>query len=918
VQSGGFFRLHPNLQHALVHDVGWRSLRPVQEMAIEAVLDGCNTVVLAPTAGGKTEAVIFPLLSRILVEDLRPVAVLYLCPIRALLNNQEERLQGYARMVGLDAFKWHGDVTDSAKRRFRGAPVHILMTTPESLEVMLISARTDARALFQNLAAVIIDEVHAFAGDDRGAHLAALLERLVLLSGRDIQRIGLSATVGNPHLIGEWLSGSSQRPFRLVDPPRPAPNRDLHIDFCEDLETVALGIAEKARGKKSLVFVESRAKAERVAQALGSSSVEVFIHHSSVSRADRALAEEQFTRGRNTAIVCTATMELGIDIGDLDQVMQVDTPATVASFLQRLGRTGRRADTRANCTFFCLTPESLLQSVALLRLADAGWVEDVRPASQAMHVLAHQVMALALQEGGISRHSLFPWIEAAYPFSSVRPERLKELLDTMVAREILYEADGLLSLGQRGEKLYGRRHFFELYSVFTAPPLMRVQHGKDDVGCVQGVFVSMHDHRQGPLCFRLSGRAWEVDRVDWSRGVLHVHPADRGRVPSWLGVPGTLSTQLCQAMREVLVKQEPSDGRLTRGAALELRSLRESYAGLLDGETTPLEELSDGVTWHTFAGGGVNRLLSAGLEQISGKRWIAGNLSVRCKDLPVTAAREAMAGLTSLDWERVAATAARTMGRGTVSKFQPCLPEAAEDRLLAERLLDLPGTLRFLGGVTVGGVHAMARPAGVRLHDAEVAEALRGELRGAAPPGNAATPESFVAWIDTPAALRAVTDELAAAEVIGLDVETTLDFGTLCLVQIATRGRTYLIDPFAVGDLQPLGRVLSASVPRKVIHNASFERRVLAAVGVALDGVIDTLAVSRKLRGTSILGGHSLAMVCERELGLRLDKSEQTSNWAQRPLSAEQLRYAALDAEVLLVLHERFESTIHQATDRGP
>ncbi len=144
----GIERLHPHLQHAIVNDMGWRSLRPVQELTIDAVLDGCNAVVLAPTAGGKTEAAMFPLLSRILSEDLRPVSVLYVCPIRALLNNQEGRLEGYARMVGLEVFKWHGDVSDSKKARFRAAPAHVLMTTPESLEVMMMSARTDARALF--------------------------------------------------------------------------------------------------------------------------------------------------------------------------------------------------------------------------------------------------------------------------------------------------------------------------------------------------------------------------------------------------------------------------------------------------------------------------------------------------------------------------------------------------------------------------------------------------------------------------------------------------------------------------------------------------------------------------------------------------------------------------------------------------
>ena len=528
----GFARLHPHLQHAIIHDLGWRSLRPVQELTIDAVLDGCNAVVLAPTAGGKTEASIFPVLSRVLTENLKPVSVLYVCPIRALLNNQEERLQSYARMVGCEVFKWHGDVSDSRKKMFRETPAHILMTTPESLEVMMISARTDAKTLFSRLSAVIIDEIHAFAADDRGAHLASLLERLVTLTGRDIQRIGLSATVGNPHVIGEWLQGSSNRPFRLVDPPKPKAQRDLRLELCADIGEAALAIGHIARGKKSLVFVESRSKAEKVAHALAGTGVEVFIHHSSVSRADRTLAEAQFAKGENTAIVCTSTMELGIDVGDLDQVIQVDAPASVASFLQRLGRTGRRANTRSNCTFFCLSSEALLQSVALLRLAEAGWVEDVTPAAHAMHVLAHQVMALILQEGGMSRHKLMPWVQAAYPFSSVRREHVAELIDTMVEREILYEADGLLSLGARGEQLYGKKNFFELYAVFTAPPVMRVQHGKEDVGHIQAQFVTMHDHGKGPLSFRLSGRAWEVGHIDWGKGVLHVRPAEQGRVPS--------------------------------------------------------------------------------------------------------------------------------------------------------------------------------------------------------------------------------------------------------------------------------------------------------------------------------------------------------------------------------------------------
>ncbi len=692
----GIARLHPHLQHGIIHDLGWRSLRPVQDLTIEAVLDGCNAVVLAPTAGGKTEAAVFPVLSRILSEGLRPVSALYICPIRALLNNQEERLRAYARMVGLDVFKWHGDVSDSRKQRFREDPAHILMTTPESLEVMLMSTRTDAKALFQGLSVVIIDEVHAFAGDDRGAHLASLMERLTAFCGRDIQRIGLSATVGNPEAIGAWLQGSSERPFRLVDPPRPKAERQIRIDYCDDLSMAALGIGHLARGKKSLVFVESRARAEKVAHALQDTGVEVFIHHSSVSRADRTLAEEQFAKGQNTAIVCTSTMELGIDVGDLDQVIQVDAPTSVASFLQRIGRTGRRSHTKANCSFFCLTPEFLLQTVALVRLAEGGWVEDVTATTRALHVLAHQVMALVLQEGGLSRHRVMGWIAKAFPFMGLTGEASQQLIDTMVARNILYEADGVLSLGSQGETLYGKKNFFELYAVFSSPPVFRVQHGKDEVGHIQAQFVSMHDAANGPLCFRLAGRAWQVGQIDWNKGVMHVSPAEHGRVPSWLGLPGVLSAPLCRAMKEVLQQEGTETHWLTRAAANELGSLRAGYAPVLEQGEAPFEETNEGVQWHTFAGGAVNRLLAAGLERLTHQRWQPGNLSLKCKSTGLGNPQQLVRGLHQLDWEATAVEAAKNMARGPLTKFQPCLPTEAEDRLMVERLLDVEGTQRFL------------------------------------------------------------------------------------------------------------------------------------------------------------------------------------------------------------------------------
>ncbi|MFO0646014.1 MAG: DEAD/DEAH box helicase [Polyangiales bacterium] len=697
-----FHRLHPNLRHAIVHDLGWRSLRPVQERAIDAVLDGENAVVLAPTAGGKTEASIFPVLSRILTERIEPVAALYVCPIRALLNNQEERIQRYARMVGLDAFKWHGDVAASAKVRVRRDPAHVLLTTPESIEVMLISEKTDARRLFAGLSVVIIDEVHAVAGDQRGAHLTSLLERLTRFCGRDVQRIGLSATVGNPEEIGRWLQGSSKRPFRLVDPPRERGERDFRVDYLADVDMAAEAAARAGRFKKSLVFVESRSQAERVAAAMSGHGTEVFVHHSAISRSDRARAEEQFSNGRNTAIVCTATLELGIDVGDLDQVIQIDAPSTVSALMQRMGRTGRRPSSRSNCTFLCVSPESVVQATAMVRLARRGWIEDVRPLRASYHVLAHQILALTLQEGGVSRHRVRSWFEGAASFADVSDAALQRIVDTMVEREILHEGDGLLSLGTRGEKLFGAKHFFELYAVFSSPRVLRVVHRGAEIGTVQATFLNaLHDEKRG-LCFRLAGRAWSVVRTDWSRGVCEVEPAATGRVPSWLGTPQGLSHDVCQEMRSVLA-DTTDDSALTRPARQCLAELRGGYEGLVEDGGAPMEVSDDGTTWHTFAGASINRTLAAALHVVGGGEWTAGNLSVRTSEaLPAAGVSSLVERLRTADWAQRALQEALDGAAAPESKFDPCIPDEfiAESRRLA--LVDLKGAKTFVGSVRVG------------------------------------------------------------------------------------------------------------------------------------------------------------------------------------------------------------------------
>ena len=472
-----FSRFPERLQHAIAHHLGFTALRPVQELAGEAILDGKNAVVLAPTAGGKTEAAMFPLLAGLLEAPPNGIGAVYVAPIKALLNNQEERLGDYTEMVGLRRFVWHGDAAPSQKEAFCRDPAELLMTTPESLEVMLMSPRVPAPRLFADLRCIVVDEVHAFAGTDRGAHLASVCERIAAFSHHDVQRIGLSATVGNPEGIARWLAGTSQRPSVVIDPPKPKAQRLIKLYLHEDVRDFAREAVREGRGKKSLFFCQSRALTESVADQMRSDDIEVFVHHGSVSKEERHAAEERFARGTNACIVATSTLELGIDVGGLDLTFQANAPSTVSSFVQRMGRTGRREGTVANMTFLCEDTVSVVQNTALVLLAARGWVERVREETRSWPVLVHQILAMTQEHGGVSAERCWQMLRRVPDFRGISEAEYRDLVEHMKSEGYLFEAGGLLSMGQAAERAFGRRNFLELYAVFSSPVLYKVETG---------------------------------------------------------------------------------------------------------------------------------------------------------------------------------------------------------------------------------------------------------------------------------------------------------------------------------------------------------------------------------------------------------------------------------------------------------
>ena len=691
--------LHPVVLHHVVNSLQWPALRPMQEAAVRPLLDGEHALLLAPTAGGKTEAAMFPLLSRMAREEWSGTSVLYVCPLKALLNNLLPRIETYTGWLGRRAALWHGDVTAGRRRRILRERPDVLLTTPESLESMLVSVTVDHDEFFRGLRAVVVDEVHAFAGDDRGWHLLALLERLSRVAGRPVQRVGLSATVGNPETLLTWLQGAGRdrQPGRVVAPDvRPAsagltgrPPGDVEVDYVGSVHNAAKVLAALHRGEKRLVFCESRALVEEFGQRLRALGVTTFLSHASLSAEERRRAEEAFAQERDCVIVATSTLELGIDVGDLDRVVQIDAPRSVAAFLQRLGRTGRRPGTNRNCLFLALDGDGLLQATGLLHLWGQGWVEEVIPPPEPRHIVAQQVLALALQEHRIGdrlwRHG---WNDLP-PFDGNAEVIVRHLVD----QGYLDSDSGMLFVGPEAERRFGRRHFMDMLAVFTAPPQFTVMSGRSEIGRTDPALLTARV--QGPRLLLLAGRSWRVTHIDWKRHRCFVEPAESGGKALWMtgGTPTGRSFPMLRAMRDVLLGVDPPVA-MTGRAASRLAGLREEHSSLVHpGGTLVVQDRDGEARWWTWAGYRANATLISTISELTDPTQRPDDASIRLR-----------AGLSRDELRSgLAATAGRVclpvVDDAAVNglKFNAALPPRLAVATLATRLADVPAAEAVLG-----------------------------------------------------------------------------------------------------------------------------------------------------------------------------------------------------------------------------
>lgn len=702
--ESNYFLLDEKVQNGIKDILRWNSLTSIQEETIPRILNGDNCVLIAQTAGGKTEAAFFPILSTIYKEKLEPISVIYISPIRALLNNQEIRLKKLGKLVNVDAFKWHGEVDYHNKKKFKIEPKHIIATTPESLEVMLMSNSYDCEELFSNIRFVVIDEIHYFAENYRGSQLVSIIERIQGYSKYDIQRIGLSATIGNPEEIVKWMSGSSNRNQSVIIPDVKGNKSKIFIRYFDDFSVDAMHkILPELKDKKSLFFSNGRSDTEMMARTLKEIGLNAKVHHSSVSKSLREVAEEKLkTSGEEMCLCCTSTMELGIDVGELDVVMQLGCPSTVASFKQRMGRTGRRQGTISHYEF-CISKEyELINAIAIVELARRKWIESANTSYDSYTVLFQQIYSMIEQKYGLRYEYLIELTKNSKAFENISEEEVDEFIEYLISENYLSKSKEEYIVGNEFEKKFSYNFLLNFSSVFETLTEYSVIYKNKEIGTLQSWFIFILLKENSSANFTLAGITWKIETVDHEKYKIYVKKAKEGGLATWLGGGGIVSFEIAQEMLKILndnVDYPYIDNRAK--AVLASERLEHSAFDLKNNEIL-IDAIKDGYDIYTYAGNKVNFTIGLVLESelgveftINYRRLRVKNKESRIDENDIIKTFDRIRN-NALNLDEIIIASLIMNGYRSRAKFFDLLTKHAKSKVLKYELVDIKNTLYVL------------------------------------------------------------------------------------------------------------------------------------------------------------------------------------------------------------------------------
>ena len=611
-----FERYAPFVQD-YIYRSNWESLRAVQVAAGDAIFNTDDNVLLtASTASGKTEAAFFPILTLFSENPPASVGALYIGPLKALINDQFSRLNELCYEAHIPVWHWHGDVSQTHKNKLMKNPSGILQITPESLEALLMHKHAAVASLFGDLRFIVIDEVHSLMRGDRGGQTLCLIERLCAMAGVNPRRIGLSATIGDPEETGRFLAAGTGRNTvipRIQAPPvkwrvsmehfyvqgeqagadkkieNALPVLEEATDIAPAQADPGIGyIFEHTRGKKCLVFVNSREECETVTTTLRqyceikNEPDRFLIHHGNLSSSYRETAEEVMKDdSRFDTTVTTATLELGIDIGRLERAFQIDAPYTVSSFLQRMGRTGRRDlppemwfvmredMPEARALLPSTVPWKLLQGIALVQLyREEKWVEPPRLDRLPFSLLYHQTMSTLASCGELAPAQLAKKVLTLNYFHRISTEDYKTLLQHLLDIEHIQRTEtGGLIVGLAGERIINS---FKFYAVFQENEEFTVRCGSEELGTV------VKPPPPGEK-IAIAGHVWVVEEVDRKKHLVYCEQV-KGIVPAYFGeCPGDIHTKILERMKKVL-KEDCDYPYVMKNAKARLEQARHTAA----------------------------------------------------------------------------------------------------------------------------------------------------------------------------------------------------------------------------------------------------------------------------------------------------------------------------------------------------
>lgn len=730
--SAAFKLLHRTVQQKL-WDMKWTELRPIQRQSITHLLTvGGDCVISSPTASGKTEAAFLPVLSSIADAPLGSVRAMYIGPLKALINDQFRRLEDLCARMEMPVHKWHGDVNAAARRALLNTPSGVLLITPESLEAMFVLRATLMPTLFSRLDYVVIDELHAFLESERGAQLRSQLHRLRLRAGCNPTRIGLSATIGDPERALRWLrpegppatsiaGDGGETSLRLrVRGIWKAPSAEHVSDEANSddasLSELARAILLACRGKTNLVFANAKAQIEALADELTTQATamhlpdEIVVHHGSLSKERREHAEARLREAAPCTAVCSNTLEMGIDVGEISEVVQVSAPWSVVSLKQRLGRSGRRAD-KARVLRAYFVEESpteksdlwdrlhlgFIQGLATIELMLDDFLEPPETERAHLSTLVHQALSIIAETGGVSAVALHQRAVDDGAFGVISRSDFGAVLRELGHQDLIEQMpDGTLVLGMKGQKIV---EHYSFYAAFNASSELRVVCGSDEIGTV-ALPPPPGEH------LILAGRRWRVDDVDTSRREVLVSPARGRRAPWYQSRGGRIHRAIHEKMAELLVGSVvPS--YLDSVASEILRAARET-AAQCSGFNPRAQPFDAGVRLFVWGGSRIQQTLTIAFAA-AGIRYADEGVGFEVEVSPTEIRR--FLGALAHDPNPAALGAfadermrLRELG---AEKFEPFVPSELWRRAFVREQLDIDGTVelaaRLAGGLVAEG-----------------------------------------------------------------------------------------------------------------------------------------------------------------------------------------------------------------------